>query len=89
MERTEARCHAKGMQKQRAKKQLIDALFSALQLFRFCAYLLEPFQTERTVHMQQNPIALDRAGLRALGVRNANSTILRWEKLGSSPGVIA
>lgn len=35
--------------------------------------------------MQQNPIALDRAGLRALGVRNANSTILRWEKAGVFP----
>ena len=32
-----------------------------------------------------NPIALDRAGLRALGVRNANSTILRWEKAGVFP----
>lgn len=35
--------------------------------------------------MQQYPMALDRAGLRALGVRNANSTILRWEKAGEFP----
>lgn len=35
--------------------------------------------------MQQNPIALDRAGLRNLGIRNANSTILRWEKAGLFP----
>lgn len=35
--------------------------------------------------MQQRPIALDRAGLRTLGIRNANSTLLRWEKAGLFP----
>ena len=30
--------------------------------------------------MQQNPIALDRAGLRQCGIRQANSTLLNWEK---------
>lgn len=35
--------------------------------------------------MQQNPIALDRDGLRQLGIRKANSTLLRWEKAGLFP----
>lgn len=32
-----------------------------------------------------NPIALDRAGLRQMGIRKANSTLLRWEKAGLFP----
>lgn len=35
--------------------------------------------------MQTNPIALDRDGLRHLGIRKANSTLLRWEKAGIFP----
>lgn len=35
--------------------------------------------------MQQNPIALDREGLRKIGIRKANSTLLRWEKAGLFP----
>jgi predicted DNA-binding transcriptional regulator AlpA len=35
--------------------------------------------------MHQNPIALDRAGLRKIGIRTANSTLLRWEKAGLFP----
>lgn len=35
--------------------------------------------------MHQNEIALDQAGLRALGIRKANSTLLRWEKAGMFP----
>ena len=32
-----------------------------------------------------NPIALDRVGLRQCGIRQANSTLLRWEKAGIFP----
>lgn len=35
--------------------------------------------------MQQYPMAIDRAGLRSLGIRKANSTLLRWEKAGIFP----
>lgn len=35
--------------------------------------------------MQQNPIVLDRAGLRQCGVRQVNSTLLNWEKAGLFP----
>lgn len=35
--------------------------------------------------MQQNPIALDRDDLRQIGIRKANSTLLRWEKAGLFP----
>lgn len=35
--------------------------------------------------MQQQPIALDRVALRAIGFRQANSTLLRWEKAGLFP----
>lgn len=30
-------------------------------------------------------MALDRAGLRAFGIRKANSTLLKWEKAGIFP----
>ena len=35
--------------------------------------------------MQKNPIALDRVALREIGFRQANSTLLRWEKAGLFP----
>lgn len=35
--------------------------------------------------MQKNPIALDRVALRKIGIRQANSTLLRWEKAGLFP----
>lgn len=32
-----------------------------------------------------NPLVLDRAALRACGIRSDNSTLLRWEKEGKFP----
>ena len=35
--------------------------------------------------MHIKPLALDRAGLRICGIRQANSTLIRWEKEGLFP----
>jgi predicted DNA-binding transcriptional regulator AlpA len=34
---------------------------------------------------RSNRLALDRAGLRAIGIRVANSSLIRWEKAGLFP----
>jgi predicted DNA-binding transcriptional regulator AlpA len=35
--------------------------------------------------MHVNPLAFDRDGLRRCGIRQANSTLIRWEKDGLFP----